>query len=323
MFPPRAGSAERRRPWGATILYSRGVSEHHHHGHGHGESGNHVAADRDWDAFGDRLELEGDVTLPLLAPMLAAIADAVGPEDDVRRVIDIGSGPGAAAVALAQRFPLALVTAVDASAPLLERVPARAARFGVAKRVTTAVADLEQSLDHVAPPASVDVAWASMVLHHVADVPRALAAVHALLRPGAVFAIIELRRLYGTLPEGFDVGRAGFGERLATIVHAALAEHLPPGAMTLDWPALLTDAGFDVRDNRELVIRLPSPLDPLAQRLALEELRGSAHRAGDRLDAADRELLTALADPDDPRCVIHRADFTYDLSRTALLARRH
>ncbi len=277
---------------------------------------------RDWNAFGDRLELEGDVTLPLLAPVLDAVAAAAGPLAEVRRIVDLGSGPGAAAVALARRFPSAIVTAADGSAPLLERVPARAARFGVADRVTTVVADLEYSFDHVAPAASVDVAWASMVLHHVEDLPRTLARIHRLLRPGGVFAIIELRRLYGTLPTGFDVGRAGFGERLAAVVRAALEEHLPPGATTLDWPAQLTAAGFDVLEHRELDLTLPSPLDPMAQKLALEELRGSAKRVGDRLDAADRELLHALADPADPRCVTNRDDFTFDLSRTALLARR-
>lgn len=276
---------------------------------------------RDGGAFGERLELEADVTFPLLAPFIDQVTAAVGEAAAVTRVLDLGSGPGAAAVALALRFPNATVTAVDREEGLLERLPGRAARFGVEARVTATVADLEGSLHHVAPPESVDVAWASMVLHHLEDPAGALGRIRRLLRPGGVLAVVEMRRLFGTLPAGFDVGSDGFGERLAAAVRAGLEAHLPPGAMTRDWPALLVAAGFEVLVHRELEARLAAPLDPLAARLALEELRGSARRVAG-LEPRDRKLLDALADPSDPRCVLHRQDFTYDLSRTVLVGRR-
>lgn len=296
----------------------------HEHQHfqdpGHTRRGAHD--ERDWGTFGARLELEGDVTMPLLHEALDAIALAAGSPDDVRRVLDLGSGPGVASVALAQRFPFAAVTAVDASEPLLDLVPARATRFGVSERIDTRVADLEQSLDGVAPAGSVDVVWASMVLHHVAALPRTLADVRLLLRPGGMFAVTELRRVHGALPVGFDVGRTGFTERLAEAVRAALEEHLPPGAMSLDWPALLTDAGFDLLDHRELALHLPAPLADAARRLALQELQTSAGRMPGHIDDADLEALIALVDIADPRCVLHRGDLSLDISRTFHLARR-
>ena len=302
--------------------YSRLVPHEHQHPQDPGHTRHRAHDEYDWGTFGARLELEGDVTMPLLSEALDAIAQAAGSPDDVRRVLDLGSGPGVASVALAQRFPFAAVTAVDASEPLLDLVPARATRFGVGERIDTRVADLEQSLGDVAPAGSVDVVWASMVLHHVVELPRTLADVHLLLRPGGVIAVTELRRVHGALPVGFDVGREGFAKRLAEAVRGALEEHLPPGAMSLDWPALLTDAGFDLLDHRELALHLPAPLGDAARKLALQELQTSAGRVPGRLDHADLQALTALVDVTDPRCILHRDDLSLDLSRTFLLARR-
>jgi SAM-dependent methyltransferase len=297
---------------------------HHHHGHGgtHHQQA-HDAAERDWASAGARLELEGDVTMPLLREAIDAIASAAGSPDAVRRVLDLGSGPGVASVALAQRFPRAVVTAVDAAEPLLDLATQRAARVGVGRRVQTAVADLERALGHVAVAGSIDVVWASMVLHHVEAVPQALADVRRLVRPGGLLAVVEFgRRLHGSLPVGLDVGRDGFAERHAVAVRGALEGHLPPGAMAIDWPARLAAAGFDVVDRRELAMHVPAPLDDAARQCVLQDLATSARRAPGFLDAADLALLDALVDVDDPRCVLHRDDLTLDISRAFFLARR-
>jgi hypothetical protein len=92
--------------------------------------------------------------------------------------------------------------------------------------------------------------------------------------------------------------------------------------MSLDWPALLTDAGFDLLDHRELALHLPAPLGDAARKLALQELQTSAGRVPGRIDHADLQALTALVDVTDPRCILHRDDLSLDLSRTFLLARR-
>lgn len=294
---------------------------HDEHAHGHQAHDRTLApGGRDWAELGARLEVEGDVTMPLLHEAIDAIASAVGSPDDVGRVLDLGSGPGVASVALAQRFPIAAVTAVDASGPLLDSVPIRAARFGVGERVDTAVADLEQPLDELSAAGSVDVVWASMVLHHVAALPRTLAEVHRLLRPRGLISVMEFGRLRGSLPVGFHVGREGFVERHAEAVRVAVEEHLPSGAMSLDWPTLLTDAGFDLLDHRELAMHLPAPLDDAARQFVLQELQTSTLTG--RLDDADLEVLAALVDVDNPRCILHRDDLPLDVSRVFLLARR-
>ncbi len=285
------------------------------HEHGHG-------APRDWGEAGARLEFEGEVAMPLLREAVDALASVTG-SAEVRRIVDVGSGPGVASVLLAERFRSALVTAADTSPELLERAEHRAARFGVDDRFTTAIGDLEASLAEVAADASVDVVWASMVLHHLTELPSALLKVRGLLRPGGVLAVVEFgRHLHGQLPAGFDVGREGFVERHATAVRAAFEEHLPAGALSLDWPATLTAAGFDVLEHRELTRHLPAPLDAATRQCALQEFQTSAHRAPAHLDPADREVLAALADPGDRRCVVDRDDLSLHISRTLVLARR-
>lgn len=260
--------------------------------------------------------------MPLLFEAFDAIAHAIGPVDGVRRVVDLGSGPGVATVALAQRFSLATVTAVDGAEQLLARVPVRATRLGVAERIDTRIADLERSLDGLTDANSVDMVWASMVLHHIVGLPRVLADMHRLLRPGGIIAIAELGSLHGTLPAGFDVGREGFVERLAEAVSVSLEEHLPPEAMSLDWPTLLTDAGFDLIEDRELAMHLPAPLDAAPRRLVLQELPIRARTTQGHLDDADREVLDALTDATNPRCVLHRDDLSLTISRRFLLGRR-
>ncbi len=276
----------------------------------------------DWAERGARLELEGEVAIPLQHEAIDAIASHVAPPDDIRVVLDLGSGPGVASVALAEKFPLAAVTAVDASGPLLDLATARASRFGVSERISTTIADLDRPLDGVAAAGTVDVVWASMVLHHLAALPRMLVDVAGLLSPDGLLAIVEFGSRSGPLPAGFDTGRDGFAARLAAARRAAIEDHLPPGALSLDWPALLDDAGYDVLEQRELVLELPAPLEDAPRRLVHQQLAGSARMAEGRLDEADLEHLSALVDADDPRCVLLRDDLSFEVSRTFILARR-
>jgi SAM-dependent methyltransferase len=291
------------------------------HGHAAPEHA-HAPDGRDWAERAARLELEGEVGLPLVHEAIDAVTSRVASPDDIRVVLDLGSGPGVASVVLAERFPSAAVKAVDASGSLLDLVTERAARFGVSERVTTRVADLEQPLDDIAPGAAVDLVWASMVLHHLAALPRTLVEVHGLLTPAGLLAIVEFGNRSGPLPAGFDVGRDGFAERLAEARLAAIEDHLPPGALALDWPALIERAGFDLLDQRALALELPAPLGDPPRRLVHQQLAGSARMTEGRLDDADREILAALVDVDDSRCVLHRDDLAVEISRTFFLARR-
>ncbi len=259
--------------------------------------------------------------MPVTAEAIARIVAAAQATDLlVDRILDVGSGPGVAAIALAAAFPGAMAVAVDASAPLLELVHDRAVTHGVGARVHTEVADLEQPLEALG---AADVVWASMVLHHVASPADTLEQLRSVLRPGGLLAIVEFGAgARGALPAGFEVGNDGFVDRHSAALVAAVAEHLPPGAMTLDWPALLADAGFEMVDRDELAMSVPAPLDATSRRFVLQGLQMSQPMMAERLDAADLATLAGLASEDDPRCVIHRDDLTLDVSRAFFLARR-
>jgi len=146
---------------------------HDHHGHHHVEF--------DSAEMAATTEEEGDALVALTAAAVAATVaqcDALGVP--VRRVIDLGSGPGVGSCALATGFPRAAVVAADSAAAMLERAAVRAARLGVADRVSTVLVVLPDAIDDL-PVA--DVVWVSMALHHVGDEADALARIHRRLAP--------------------------------------------------------------------------------------------------------------------------------------------
>ena len=101
------------------------------------------------------------------------------------RALEIGSGTGDLALLAAARVgPAGSVLATDASLPMLE-VAARLAREAGLSNVSTR--DLRaEDLD--LPPRSFDAAISRNCLMFVTDLPRALGAIRAALRPGARFA---------------------------------------------------------------------------------------------------------------------------------------
>lgn len=152
-------------------------------------------------------------------------------------IVDLGSGTGADAVALAQRFPSARVHAVDVSAELLDHVASAAATAGVADRVEEHLVDLNNDWPAEIPQ-SVDLAWASLSLHHVSDPAAVLRRVFASLRPGGVLVLTELSGEERLAPDDLGTGRAGLRDR---ITHASSRHRAHAHA---DWAKLLTDAGF-------------------------------------------------------------------------------
>lgn len=258
---------------------------------------------------------------PLHDQLVAAIRDALG-DHPVRRVLDLGSGPGVATTLLAESFAAARATAADASAPLLELAVARAGRLGLAERVHTQVVDLEGPLDVLAVDGPADVVWASMVLHHVGGLPHTLVRIRDLLAPGGVLALVEFGHDHRTLPPESIAERPGFAERHAGVVRGALAAHLPPGALELDWPALLADAGFEVVQHEQGVQSHDPPLDPAARAFQLQSLEVSARIGLRQLDDLDLLTLARLLDEREPASVMRRDDLPLRISRTLVVARR-
>src|SRR6516225_4250549 len=107
-----------------------------HHDH-HSGSHHHSGADADSaDTLAELLELDAEVLHDYLSGAIAWVASQAS-DRPRHQIIDLGSGTGTAAIALAQRFSGAGVLAVDASAEMLARVQAKAKNLGLDGRIGT------------------------------------------------------------------------------------------------------------------------------------------------------------------------------------------
>jgi len=293
------------------------LSEHEHrHDHGHGTA----PGGQNWGELGSHLELQAEVLAPVLAEAVSLLRSlAASGALPVRQVVDIGSGPGTAATVLAEAFPDASVLALEQAPALLATIRERADRMGLGQRVTAVPTDLEKGLG-VLPP--IDIAWASMVLHHLADAAGLLRQLHSTLRPGGLVALVEFGPPTRTLPHVLGFGEPGFGRRHADALRAAIEAHLPPGAMRIDWAATLSSAGFEDVLQRTSVVDLGSPLPERARQWVCQEFARTAVTLQERLTAADRATLAILLDPGDPRALLHRPDLELHAGRSLYIARK-
>ena len=253
---------------------------HHHHHHHHGD-------DFDWEALADSLVLDAAITMPIVDDVVASSVPA-----DVTRVIDVGCGPGAVAVHLAQVLPGARVTALDSSEPLLERVRARAADAGVGDRVVTVVGDLDHPLPDLGP---VDLVWASMVVHHVADPVATLVALRGLLRPRGTLVLVEFGEPPVVLASDDPLVVAGTWQRFQAATQQSLVERLGLDPVAVDWPALLARAGCtDAVDSGRWGVH-EAPLSTTGRAWLVKHVRRGIEMAAERIGADDVAALDAFA----------------------------
>lgn len=175
--------------------------------------------------------LAQDVTTHGLDRAVAAL------DRPVRTVLDLGSGTGAGAIALARRFQEAQVHCLDVSAELLDRLTGAVAVAGVADRVHPHLVDLDEDWTKIVP-AEVDVVWASLSLHHVAEPTQVLRRALSVLRPGGVLVVTEMSGSIAFTPGDLGTGREGLAGRVADGL-AALGY-----PSTADWTGPLAKAGF-------------------------------------------------------------------------------
>ena len=111
-------------------------------------------------------------------------------------VLDIGCGPGAQTIVLAQALPGASITAIDNHLPYLEELDSRARATDLGDRIVTEQSDMG-ALPY--EPASFDLIWAegSAYIIGIAD---ALTGWRPLLKPGAYLAFTELVWLTSSPP---------------------------------------------------------------------------------------------------------------------------
>jgi ubiquinone/menaquinone biosynthesis C-methylase UbiE len=173
-------------------------------------------ADQRLELFSPRgASLYGRFAVPLLEPLHHLVTDevtALAPD----AVLDVGTGPGALAVAIARRRPTCTVIGVDLAPEMLATAEARARDARVMERVRFEVADAAAlPLDD----ASVDVAVSTLSLHHWRDVPPILRELHRVVRPGGRVLIYDLRFSYSPRQFAAFVGQTPFA--------AADVEHAP------------------------------------------------------------------------------------------------
>jgi len=232
---------------------------HHHDGH--------HSAETDERAMAELLDLDAEVLHSYLTEVTAWIHELAA--DRPRgRILDLGSGTGTGALALLQRFEGSEAIALDISAQLLDRLRDKARDLGVADRVRTVQVDLDAAWPDIDP---VDLVWASLSLHHMADPDRALTEVFTALRPGGLLAVLEMDSFPRFLPDDLGIGRPGLEERC----HAALAEGQAEEVPHLgsDWGARLSQVGFIIKAERPFTIDLTPPLRASAGRYAQASLR--------------------------------------------------
>lgn len=256
------------------------------------QMGQHHGTDIDWGALGDSLELDATVMQPLVHDVLRDLGGLVD-LNTVDHVLDVGCGPGVSTVALAERLPRARITALDSSSALLERLGSRIAGGPLIRRITAIETDLGHPLPEVAPA---DLVWASMVLHHVPDTSAILRSLHASMRPGATLAIIEFAGPPAVLPPDDPMVGSGAWARLERAVSEMIRDHLGIDVWTIDWPELLSGAGFSIQMDRTRAVYHEAPLPADLRRWVVKHVNRGLTTAGDRLAADDVKLLEEFAD---------------------------
>lgn len=303
------------------------------HGHGHDAAHGHGGGEPDWVALADMLEEQAEIRSPFAeqaAGWLRALADGDGSADGdagegsaVRRLLDVGSGPGVVTTLLAQAFPQAEAVAVDGEPALLQRARERAERHGTGDRLRTQEARLPDDFGSL--PAA-DLIWTSHAVHHLGDQQAALDGLARLLRPGGLLAVVERGLELRCLPRDIGLGRPGLQARIDAALEDAYTEmraELPGHVATVeDWPAMLTGAGLDHAGTRSFLTDRPAPVEPAVRRHLRTQVARARERLADRLDAEDVRTLDALLDDASPEGLLRRPDVFYLSATTVHVGRR-
>ncbi|MFE0427121.1 class I SAM-dependent methyltransferase [Streptomyces sp. NPDC058953] len=297
------------------------MSRNDHQGparHGH----HHDSTRIDWNVMTPLLEQGAELNGPLYREAAGWLAGQI-PAGAVRRVLDVGSGPGVLTALLAEVFPYAEVVAVDATPELLDRAAERAVRTGYGDRFRAVHAELPDGLGALG---TADVIWAGDSLHHIGDQRAALAGLAGLLRPGGLLAVVEGGLQPRHLPRDIGIGRPGIEARIDGAHSLWFAEMRAalPGVKDEpeDWRAMLAGVGLTAGGTKSFLLDLPAPLPETAREHVAQALARRRESAEPYLDEDDLKVIDRLLDPDDPQGLATRPDVFLLAARTVHTGRR-
>ncbi len=143
----------------------------------------------------------------MAADLVAVTGDAA-----ITDVLEIGPGPGMLAVELARLVPSMRIAGVDVDPAMVDRATTRAARSGLADRISVRTGDVAEL---PFPDGSFDLVTSTFSVHHWADARSGFAQIRRVLRPGGRAVIYDLPDWWGRLERGAgpladSVTEAGF-----------------------------------------------------------------------------------------------------------------
>ncbi len=158
----------------------------------------------------------------------------------VARILDIGCSVGQFATALKDRFPEAEVESIDVALPMVRYAHKRAVDLGVDVTFRQAlIEDMPYPDDHF------DMVGSMIVFHELPlDVTeKALKELHRVMRPGAVFSILDFPNHQGMVPPVMKF--------FMDFDHMENCEPYSWGFMHADFHAMLKDTGFTLETEDE------------------------------------------------------------------------
>ena len=204
-------------------------------------------------------------------------------------VLDIGCGPGSAALQMQQRWPRARVLALDLALPMLQSWPVKREWHPLRRSVQRVCADAA-----ALPLADgcVDVLFSNLCLQWVDDLPAVLAGFRRVLKPGGLLLVSS----FG--PDTLHELRAAFAD-------ADALPHVSPFAAIAQWGDALMAAGFrDPVLDRDTTLShypdLPTLMRELRALGATNALRARRHSLTGKSRLARAAAAYAAASGDGP-----------------------
>jgi ubiquinone/menaquinone biosynthesis C-methylase UbiE len=161
------------------------------------------------------------------------------------QVLDIGTGTGALALAIAGQLVSGRIVGIDPTAAMLERARANATRLGLVDKVHFDQAPAE-ALPY--PDGTFDVVVSSLAMHHT-HVPTTLGEIVRVLKPGGRLAIADMSRnvrldsLLGFLVKPL-LGLFYLASKRSIAMTRAEMEAYGQMYTASDWERLLAEAGL-------------------------------------------------------------------------------